>query len=101
MRAREEQTTDARRQAIRRLILGQKVATQEDLRELLASQGFDVFVAVGLTPGTPELELEEQDLRSQWFGRAEVEAMIREGGITDDCTLAAYTLFLLAGNTAG
>ena len=42
MRAREEQTTEARRQAIRRLILGQKVATQEDLRALLASQGFDV-----------------------------------------------------------
>jgi len=27
--------------------------------------------------------------------------MIRRGGITDDCTLAAYTLFLLAGGTAG
>ena len=42
MRAREEQTTEARRQAIRRLIQGRKVATQEDLRALLASQGFDV-----------------------------------------------------------
>jgi len=42
MRAREEQTTEARRQAIRRLIQGHKVATQEDLRALLASQGFDV-----------------------------------------------------------
>ena len=42
MRAREEQTTEARRQAIRRLIQGRKVATQEDLRSLLASQGFDV-----------------------------------------------------------
>jgi 8-oxo-dGTP pyrophosphatase MutT (NUDIX family) len=67
----------------------------------IVSQGFDVFVATGLTHGPPELELEEQDLRSQWFGRAEVEAMIRQGGITDDCTLAAYTLFLLAGETAG
>ncbi len=42
MRAREEQTTEARREAIRRLIRGEKVATQEDLRELLADQGFDV-----------------------------------------------------------
>jgi transcriptional regulator of arginine metabolism len=42
MRAREEQTTEARREAIRRLIRGRKVATQEDLRELLADQGFDV-----------------------------------------------------------
>jgi 8-oxo-dGTP pyrophosphatase MutT (NUDIX family) len=67
----------------------------------LASQGFDVFVATGLTPGAPELEIEEQDLRSQWFGRAEVEAMIRRGGITDDSTIAAYALFLLAGETAG
>jgi transcriptional regulator of arginine metabolism len=42
MRAREEQTTEARREAIRRLIRGKKVATQEDLRELLVDQGFDV-----------------------------------------------------------
>jgi len=66
----------------------------------LVSQGFDVFVASGLTQGTPELELEEQDLRCRWFGRAEVERMIRRGGITDDSTLAAYTLFLLAGESA-
>ena len=42
MRAREEQTTEARREAIRRLIRGRRVATQEDLRTLLAGQGFDV-----------------------------------------------------------
>jgi 8-oxo-dGTP pyrophosphatase MutT (NUDIX family) len=67
----------------------------------LVSQGFDAFVATGLTPGAPDLEIEEQDLRSQWFGRAEVEEMIRRGGITDDSTLAAYTLFLLSGETTG
>ena len=39
MRAREEQTTEARRQAIRRLIQGRKVATQEDLRALLDQPG--------------------------------------------------------------
>jgi transcriptional regulator of arginine metabolism len=42
MRAREEQTTEARREAIRRLIRGRKVGTQEDLRTLLAAQGFEV-----------------------------------------------------------
>jgi transcriptional regulator of arginine metabolism len=42
MRAREEQTTAARREAIRRLIRGRRVATQEDLRTLLAGQGFEV-----------------------------------------------------------
>ena len=63
----------------------------------LANQGFDVFVATGLTPGTPELELEEQDLRSQWFPRADVDELIRGGVITDDASLAAYVLFLLNG----
>ena len=67
----------------------------------MLSQAFDVFVASGLIPGEPDLEIEEQDLRSRWFGRAELERMIRRGGITDDATLAAYTLFLLAGATAG
>jgi hypothetical protein len=67
----------------------------------LVSQGFNVFVAAGLTPGAPELEIEEQDLRCRWLRRAEVEEMIRRGGITDDSTLAAYALFLLAGETAG
>ena len=59
-----------------------------------------MFVASGLTPGESELELEEQDLRCRWFGRAEVEQMIRRGGITDDSTLAAYALYLLAGASA-
>ena len=63
------------------------------------SQGFDVFLATGLTPGPPELELEEQDLRTQWFGRAEVDDMIRRGVLTDDSSLAAYTLFLLGSDT--
>jgi 8-oxo-dGTP pyrophosphatase MutT (NUDIX family) len=35
----------------------------------LASQGFDVFVASGLTHGTPELEIEEQDLKHRLVAR--------------------------------
>ena len=66
----------------------------------LLNQGLDVFVATGLTAGEPELELEEQDLRSQWFPRADVEEMIRSGVITDSPSLAAYTLFLLDGAAA-
>lgn len=61
----------------------------------LTSQGFDVFEATGLTPGLPELEAEEQDLRQQWFSRQETERMMRDGTITDNATLAAYALFLL------
>ena len=63
----------------------------------VSSQGFDVFVATGLVHGRAELELEEQDLVHRWFPRAGFEAMIRSGVITDDCTLAAYALFLLHG----
>jgi ADP-ribose pyrophosphatase len=32
----------------------------------------------------------------RWFPRAEVEEMIRTGVITDDSSVAAYTLFLLS-----
>lgn len=62
----------------------------------MSSQGFDVFVATGLTPGPPELELEEQDLVQRWFRRREVEDMIRAGVITDDSSVAAYALYLLS-----
>jgi len=62
----------------------------------MSSQGFDVFLATGLTPGTAELEVEEQDLVHRWFPRAEVEEMIRAGVMTDDSSVAAYTLFLLS-----
>ena len=68
--------------------------------EYLLGEGFDVFLATGLTPGTAELEVEEQDLVHRWFPRAEVEDMIRTGIITDDSSVAAYTLLLL-GESAG
>jgi 8-oxo-dGTP pyrophosphatase MutT (NUDIX family) len=61
----------------------------------MSNQGFDVFVATGLTHGTAELEAEEQDLVHRWFPRGELEDMIRAGAITDDSTLAGYALFLL------
>ena len=67
----------------------------------MSSQGFDVFLATGLTPGTAELEVEEQDLVHRWFPRAEVEDMIRTGVITDDSSVAAYTLLLLSDAGAG
>ncbi|TMR96349.1 NUDIX domain-containing protein [Nonomuraea basaltis] len=61
----------------------------------MSSQGFDVFVASELSHGEAAREVEEQDLRHRWFSRAELEDMIRDGVITDNSTLAAYTLFLL------
>lgn len=61
----------------------------------LTGQGFHVFLATGLTPGEPNREPTEQDMREQWFPRGEVERMIRDGVITDDSTLAGYLLFVM------
>jgi len=35
-------------------------------------------------------------MRSAWFSRAEIEAMIRTGEITDAQSIAAFAQFLLA-----
>jgi 8-oxo-dGTP pyrophosphatase MutT (NUDIX family) len=59
------------------------------------SQACHLFLATGLTAGTPERELEEQDMRQQWVTRDRFEEMARDGVITDDSTLAAYALLLL------
>jgi len=66
----------------------------------MSSQGFDVFLASDLHHGEPNREVEEQDMRHRWFPRTEVERMIRDGVITDDSTLAAYTLLLLRQRVA-
>lgn len=60
-------------------------------------QGFRVFLATGLTQGTPRPEVEEQDMVSRRFPRAEVERMLRTGEIKDSVTLAAWGLLALQG----
>jgi 8-oxo-dGTP pyrophosphatase MutT (NUDIX family) len=55
-------------------------------------QGFDVFLATELTPGPTAREQTEQDMRQQWFARADLEAMIKDGTLTCGNTLAAYAL---------
>jgi 8-oxo-dGTP pyrophosphatase MutT (NUDIX family) len=62
----------------------------------ISSQGGHYFLATELEPGAPEREQEEQDMRQAWVPRARFEAMIGEGLITDDSTLAAYTLVLIS-----
>ena len=57
------------------------------------------FLATELTHGAPERELEEQDMRSAWFTRADVGRMISDGAFTDAKSAAAYTLLLLHGPT--
>jgi 8-oxo-dGDP phosphatase len=61
----------------------------------MSSQGFDVFLATDLTAGPTAREASEQDMRQRWVGRDEFDAMVRDGRITDDSTLAAYALLLM------
>jgi 8-oxo-dGDP phosphatase len=57
--------------------------------------GCHVYLATDLTPGSPDRESTEQDMRQQWFPRTEVERMLREGLITDGPSIAAYLLLAL------
>jgi 8-oxo-dGTP pyrophosphatase MutT (NUDIX family) len=66
-----------------------------DVAPGMSSQRGRVFLATGLTQGTPQREHEEQDMRSGWFARAEFEAMVRRAEITDAQSVAAYALLLL------
>ena len=68
-----------------------------DVAPGMFSQRCRVFLATELTQGAPQRELEEQDMRSAWFARAEVERMIGDGTFSDAKSLAAYTLLLLHG----
>ncbi len=60
-----------------------------------SGQGFHAFLATDLDGGTPNREHEEQDMRQAWVSREEFERMIRDGAITDDSTVAAYTLLVM------
>ncbi len=61
----------------------------------MLSQRCSVFLATDLTPGPPDREVEEQDMRSASFSRADVERMIVDGTIVDAKSAAAYALLLL------
>jgi len=71
-----------------------------DVAPGMSSQRCRVFLATDLTHGAAQRELEEQDMRSAWFTRADVEHMINDGTITDAKSTAAYTLLLLHGQTS-
>jgi 8-oxo-dGDP phosphatase len=67
-----------------------------DVAAGMSSQRGKVFVATGITEGDPDREDTEQDMHSEWFSRADVERMMREGTITDAQSIAAWALFLLS-----
>jgi 8-oxo-dGTP pyrophosphatase MutT (NUDIX family) len=66
-----------------------------DVAPGMSSQRGRVFLATGIAEGEPEREHEEQDMRSAWFDRADLQQMIRKGVITDAQSIAAWMLLLL------
>lgn len=72
-----------------------EVLGQIDTAPGMTSQRGWVFVATGIAEGEAQREHEEQDMQSAWFGRDEVEEMMRTGVIVDSQSIAAYGLFLL------
>lgn len=72
-----------------------EVLGQLDVAPGMSSQRGWVFLATGIAEGEADREHEEQDMRSAWFSREDVEQMIRSGVITDAQSIAAYGLFLL------
>jgi 8-oxo-dGDP phosphatase len=74
-----------------------EVLGQLEVAPGMSTQRGWVFLATGLSEGEANREHEEQDMRSEWFTRADVEDMIRSGVIVDAQTIAAYGLFLLKG----
>ncbi len=62
-----------------------------------ADQGYDIFLATGLTMTTRTLDVEEFGLVTQAFTRAEFTQMIVTGQIKDASTIAAFGLALLKG----
>ena len=69
-----------------------------DVAPGMSSQRGRVFLATGITEGEHDREHEEQDMQSDWFSRAQLERMIRDGDICDAQTVAAWALLLLAGH---
>ncbi|KQH78042.1 ADP-ribose pyrophosphatase [Mycobacterium gordonae] len=70
---------------------------QLDVAPGMSSQRGWVFLATGISEGDADREHEEQDMRSAWFPRENVEQMMRNGVIADAQSIAAYGLFLLQG----
>jgi 8-oxo-dGTP pyrophosphatase MutT (NUDIX family) len=57
------------------------------------SQGYDVYLATGLTAGEVDREVTEQDMIHEWRSHDEIRAMIRNGELTDAHSVAALTLY--------
>jgi 8-oxo-dGTP pyrophosphatase MutT (NUDIX family) len=60
-----------------------------------STQGFDVYLAMGLIQGEPEREPTEQDMRHRRCTDDEITEAILAGLIVDAPSLAALTLYRL------
>jgi 8-oxo-dGTP pyrophosphatase MutT (NUDIX family) len=60
-----------------------------------STQGFDVYLATGLTPGEPHREPTERDMVHRFVADDELGRMIRSGAVVDAPSLAALTLYRL------
>ena len=69
-----------------------------DVAPGVSSQRGRVYLATGVSQGETEREATESDMRASWIPRADVEAMVRAGEITDAQSIAAYALLGLAGH---
>jgi 8-oxo-dGTP pyrophosphatase MutT (NUDIX family) len=67
----------------------------------LSTQGFDVYLATGLTEGVPDREVSEQDMQHRAFTDEEIEQLIASGQLVDAPSLAALTLYRLRERRAG
>ena len=80
--------------------IGMDAAHMKRLGTLWIAYGFlrqrqHVYLATGLTPAEADRDAEEHDLTSRSVPIAEFERMMLDGTIRDNCTLAAWGLYLL------
>ena len=66
-----------------------------DITPSTFNQRCRVFLASDMMEGAPQRGPGEEDMRSAWFSRADVERRIHDGTITDSKSIAAYALLLL------
>ena len=66
-----------------------------DLASGLLTQRFDVWRATELTPGPTAREATEADMQQAFVPEADLRRRMRDGGITDSPSLAAYGLLLI------
>lgn len=97
-RADMEPTELARRELLEEtgLVAGRlQLLGELDVAPGMSAQRGRVFLATDLAADVPQREHTEQDMRSAWFSRTELEGMLHDGEFCDAQSVAAYALLLL------